>query len=160
MCVYIYIYVFKVYCDAPARCICTNVCTYTDAYFHVCVYICICRIAIGSPLHGVCILCTNVYIYIQRHIPMCACVYIYSNAIGSSSCGTSILCTHMYIHIHTHFDSSVYISKGRWAALARCIPREKLFGILRVSNPATRKDLADRTWGGSGTNQKYHLVQS
>ena len=33
-------------------------------------------------------------------------------------------------------------------------PHEKLFGILRVSNPATRKDLADRTWGGSGTNPK------
>jgi len=31
---------------------------------------------------------------------------------------------------------------------------EKLLGILRVSNPATRKDLADRTWGGSGTNPK------
>jgi len=31
-------------------------------------------------------------------------------------------------------------------------PHEKLLGILRVSNPATRKDLADRTWGGSGTN--------
>jgi len=25
---------------------------------------------------------------------------------------------------------------------------------LRVSNQATRKDLADRTWGGSGTNPK------
>ena len=33
-------------------------------------------------------------------------------------------------------------------------PNEKLLGILRVSNPATRKDLADRTWGGSGTNPK------
>ena len=27
----------------------------------------------------------------------------------------------------------------------------KPFGILRVSNPATRKDLADRTWGGINT---------
>ena len=26
-------------------------------------------------------------------------------------------------------------------------PHEKLLGIIRVSNPATRKDLADRTWG-------------
>jgi len=26
--------------------------------------------------------------------------------------------------------------------------------ILRVSNPATRKDLADRIWGGSGTQPK------
>ena len=34
------------------------------------------------------------------------------------------------------------------------ILHEKLFGILRVSNPATRKDLADRTWGGSSTNPK------
>jgi len=25
-------------------------------------------------------------------------------------------------------------------------PHEKLLGILRVSNPATRKDLAERTW--------------
>jgi len=25
--------------------------------------------------------------------------------------------------------------------------------------PGTRKDLADRTWGGSGTNPKEHLVQ-
>jgi len=33
-------------------------------------------------------------------------------------------------------------------------PHEKLLGMLRVSNPATRKDLADRTWGGSGTNPK------
>ena len=33
-------------------------------------------------------------------------------------------------------------------------PHEKLLGISRVSNPATRKDLADRTWGGSGTNSK------
>jgi len=36
----------------------------------------------------------------------------------------------------------------------RNLPHEKLLGILRVSNPATRKDLADRTWGGSGTNPK------
>jgi len=36
----------------------------------------------------------------------------------------------------------------------RFTPHEKLLGILRVSNPATRKDLADRTWGGSDTNQK------
>jgi len=33
-------------------------------------------------------------------------------------------------------------------------PHEKLLGILRVSNPATRMDLADRTWGGSGSNPK------
>ena len=33
-------------------------------------------------------------------------------------------------------------------------PHEKLLGILRVSNPVTRKDLADRTWGGSSTNPK------
>ena len=33
-------------------------------------------------------------------------------------------------------------------------PQDKLLGILRVSNPATRKDLADRTWGGSSTNPK------
>jgi len=33
-------------------------------------------------------------------------------------------------------------------------PHDKLLRILRVSNPATRKDLADRTWGGSGTNPK------
>ena len=33
-------------------------------------------------------------------------------------------------------------------------PHEKFVGILRVSNLATRKDLANRTWGGSGTNQK------
>jgi len=26
-------------------------------------------------------------------------------------------------------------------------PHEKLLGITRVSNPATRKDLAARTWG-------------
>ena len=26
-------------------------------------------------------------------------------------------------------------------------PHEKLFGITWVSNPATRKDLADGTWG-------------
>jgi len=38
-------------------------------------------------------------------------------------------------------------------------PHDKLLGILRVLNPATRKDLADRTWGSSGTNQKQHLVQ-
>ena len=31
---------------------------------------------------------------------------------------------------------------------------EKPLGILRVSNPATRKDLAARTWGGSGINPK------
>jgi len=31
---------------------------------------------------------------------------------------------------------------------------EKLLEILRVSKPVTRKDLADRTWGGSGTNPK------
>jgi len=31
---------------------------------------------------------------------------------------------------------------------------EMLLGILRVSNPATRKDPANRTWGGSGTNPK------
>jgi len=36
-------------------------------------------------------------------------------------------------------------------------PHEKLFGILRVSNPAARKDLDDRTWGGSGTNKKKTL---
>jgi len=34
------------------------------------------------------------------------------------------------------------------------VPHEKLLGILRVSNLANWKDLADRTWGGSGTNQK------
>ena len=33
-------------------------------------------------------------------------------------------------------------------------PHEKLLGILRVSNPETRKDLADRSWGGSGPNPK------
>jgi len=33
-------------------------------------------------------------------------------------------------------------------------PHEMLLGILRVSNPATRKDLADWTWGGSGTNPR------
>jgi len=33
-------------------------------------------------------------------------------------------------------------------------PHEKFLGILRVSNPTTRNDLADRTWGGSGTNPK------
>jgi len=33
-------------------------------------------------------------------------------------------------------------------------PHEKLLGILRVSNPATMQDLADRAWGGSGTNPK------
>jgi len=35
-----------------------------------------------------------------------------------------------------------------------CLPHEKFLGILRVSNPASRKDLADRTWGSSGTNSK------
>jgi len=34
------------------------------------------------------------------------------------------------------------------------LPHEKLLGILRVLNLATRKDLADRTWGGSVTNPK------
>jgi len=29
---------------------------------------------------------------------------------------------------------------------------EKLLGILRMSNPTTRKDFATRTWGCSGTN--------
>ena len=42
-----------------------------------------------------------------------------------------------------------------WGALLYdAIPHEKLLGILSVSNPATRKDLADRTWGCSGTNPK------
>jgi len=33
-------------------------------------------------------------------------------------------------------------------------PNEKLLGIMRVLNPATRKDLAARTWSCSGTNPK------
>ena len=33
-------------------------------------------------------------------------------------------------------------------------PHKKLLGILRVLNPATKKDLADRTWGSSCTNPK------
>jgi len=36
----------------------------------------------------------------------------------------------------------------------RGTPHEKRLGILSVSNPATSKDLADRFWGGSGTNPK------
>ena len=39
-------------------------------------------------------------------------------------------------------------------SLAFDFPHEKLLGIMRVSHPATRKDLSDRTWGSSGINPK------
>jgi len=55
--------------------------------------------------------------------------------------------THWIAH---HFSSIHNVDTFGYA----CTPHEKLLGILRVSNPVTRKDLADRTRGGSGTNPK------
>jgi len=53
-------------------------------------------------------------------------------------------------------ESHVLLSKKEYVFT----PHENLLGILRVSNPVTRKDLADRTWGSSGFNPKQLLVQT
>jgi len=44
-------------------------------------------------------------------------------------------------------DLGVFGLDKRATAADEAVPHEKLHGIRRVSNPATRKDLAARTWG-------------
>ena len=59
-------------------------------------------------------------------------------------------------NVTVHIQFQCQLNYGRiWSKLTvNANPHEKLLGILRVSNPATRKDLADRTLDGSGTNPK------
>jgi len=45
---------------------------------------------------------------------------------------------------------------ARFASLTAQKASWNIEGVAKT----TRKDLADRTWGGSGTNPKKHLVQS
>ena len=52
-------------------------------------------------------------------------IHIYQNM--------STICTYMRIIYHIHIYENM--------------PHEKLLGITWVTNPATRKDLAARTWG-------------
>ena len=52
--------------------------------------------------------------------------------------------TYTYIHMHMHMCVCVYIAHKH---TYRYIPHEKLHGIRWVLTPATRKDLAARTWG-------------
>jgi len=51
-------------------------------------------------------------------------------------------------------DSVSLSQRQRLCQRRRLCPHEKPLGILRVSIPATTKDLAARTWGCSGTNPK------
>ena len=76
--------------------------------------------------------------HVMSHVSMCvAHLEIFSTA------------THMISHTHARLEISL---ECKFICVAH--PHEKLLGILRVSIPATRKDLDDRTWGGFGTNQK------
>ena len=65
------------------------------------------------------------------------------DAVRSYSCVHVFMCTR-----------DLYTCRGNEAR--RYVPHEMLLGILRVSNPAIRKDL-DRTWGGSGTIPKCRV---
>jgi len=57
-----------------------------------------------------------------------------------------------------HFSLSfVFALFFSCVSLLCLLSTRKASWILRVSNPATRKDLADRTWGGSGTNPKCRV---
>jgi len=70
---------------------------------------------------------------------------------------------YIYIHIYIHIYIDIYLQYQKvlvlcmravlllhmipYSSYACVYPHEKLLGITRVSNPATRKDLASRTWG-------------
>jgi len=80
---------------------------------------------------------------------MCAAVFSMCVAVFCSDileCSTQCVCVFHFVYLSLSLCLlSLSLSTLGETQLVR--PHEKLPGITWVSNPATRKDLAARTWG-------------
>ena len=87
-----------------------------------------------------------------------ACVLAFVLGVCASVCAHVDMCVRVcfFVCVHGCLHGCGFRVYGLGVSMCvhTCTPHEKLLGILRVSNPVTRKDLADRTRGGSGTNPK------